>query len=290
MVYVQCNKFKVFCVDLCSLLRNHFRNREDLLVAFTGVAALFFAVAAFGFFAAFIVAFGFFADAAAFGLFVIVVFFTGTVLAADFALGFRPRFFFSGASSSFVFASISFFGDGSDVARATATVFAAAMFESSFPQTRDLRLFVVTVEGGVFFKADVGIGSSIDARRLRGGAFVSSNLFIALLNGDLFSSNFFVSFSFIALPELFGVFATFAAEDFFAKTFDADLGSAASIGENSSCEPPTIGFNKECAVCAAATNELFVAFFTLCKKPAPMVEEAPASLLLFDVLFFDVVG
>jgi hypothetical protein len=260
-------------------LRNHFRIREDLLVAFTGVAALFFAVAAFGFFA----------DAAAFGLFVVVVFFTGTVLAADFALGFRPRFFFSGASSSFVFASISFFGDGSDVARATATVFAAATFESSFPQTRDLRLFVVTVEGGVFFKADVGIGSSIDARRLRGGAFVSSNLFIALLNGDLFSSNFFVSFSFIAL-ELFGVFATFAAEDFFTKTFDADLGSAASIGENSSCEPPTIGFNKECAVCAAATNELFVAFFTLCKKPAPMVEEAPASLLLFDVLFFDVVG
>jgi hypothetical protein len=154
-----------------SRTRNYFRVRADFLVAFTGVAALFFTVAAFGFFATFVVvvvfvAAVFFAAAAAFGFFVVVVFLTGTAFATAFALGLRPRFFGSGASSSFAFASTSFFGDGSDVAKATATAFAAAKFESSFPQTRDLRLFVVATEGGVFLKAEVGIGSSIDARRL----------------------------------------------------------------------------------------------------------------------------
>lgn len=161
-----------------SRTRNYFRVRADFLVAFAGVAALFFTVAAFGFFATFVLvvivaavffaaAAVFFAAAAAFGFFVVVVFLTGTAFATAFALGLRPRFFGSGASSSFAFASTSFFGDGSDVAKATATAFAAAKFESSFPQTRDLRLFVVATEGGgVFLKAEVGIGSSIDARRL----------------------------------------------------------------------------------------------------------------------------
>lgn len=233
--------------------RNYFRVREDFLVAFTGVAALFFfAVAAFGFFATFVVtavfvvfvAVAFFAATAAFGFFVVVVFLTGTVFSTAFALGLRPRFFGSGVSSSFVLGSITFFGDGCAVARATA--FAAATFESSFPQTRDLRLCVVAVEGGgVFFKAEVGIGSSMDARRLsegtsfsfstseRGALLVSSNLFIARLSGDLFSSN--------------GFFATFAAVDFFTTlfSFEADFGAAASGGENSSCEPPINGFKQE---------------------------------------------
>jgi len=161
-----------WCVDVFSGTRDYFRVRADFLVAFAGVAALFFTVAAFGFFATFvvfvvIVVAVFFAAAAAFGFFVVVVFLTGTAFATAFALGLRPRFFGSGASSSFAFASTSFFGDGSDVAKATATAFAAATFESSFPQTRDLRLFVVATEGGgVFLKAEVGIGSSIDARRL----------------------------------------------------------------------------------------------------------------------------